>query len=143
VIAAVHAGWRGTLAGVVPRAVDALTALGSAAPDLRAALGPRIGACCFEVSADVAERFPEEDRAHAAAAPPSTSAGAVSRQLRAAGLAESSIRDVARASGLDACTAGDAARWFSHRRDRGRTGRAWGILAARPAPPQQADERPV
>jgi len=143
VIAAVHAGWRGTLAGVVPRAVDALTALGSAAPDLRAALGPRIGACCFEVSGDVAERFPEEDRAHAAGRTTVDLAGAVARQLRAAGLAESSIRDVARDSGLDACTAHDAARWFSHRRDRGRTGRAWGILAARPAPPQQADERPV
>ena len=42
VIAAVHAGWRGTLAGVVPRAVETLATLGSAAPDLRAALGPRM-----------------------------------------------------------------------------------------------------
>jgi len=140
-IAAAHAGWRGTLAGVVPRAVDALTALGSAVPDLRAALGPRIGPCCFEVSADVAERFPPEDRVREDGRITIDLARAVRRQLRAAGLDAASIRDLA--DDLGACTAHDPATYFSHRRDRGRTGRAWGILAARPAAPAMADERPV
>jgi YfiH family protein len=142
-IAAAHAGWRGTLAGVVPRAVDALTALGSAAPDLRAALGPRIGPCCFEVSPDVAERFAPEDVRLDGDRVTVDFAAAVTRQLRAAGLREGSIRDLARDLDGGACTADDPARWFSHRRDRGRTGRAWGILAARPAPPPGAHERPV
>jgi len=143
VIAAAHAGWRGTLAGVVPRAVDAMTALGAAAPDLRAALGPRIGACCFEVSADVAERFPADHVVHEDGRTTVDLAQAVTRQLRVMGLSESSIRDVAVDAGIHTCTAGDPERWFSHRRDKGRTGRAWGILAARPAPPAQAHEQAV
>ena len=143
VIAAAHAGWRGTLAGVVPRAVEALTTLGSTPTNLRAALGPRIGACCFEVSADVAERFPPEHVVHENGRTTVDLAQAVTRQLRGLGLAESSIRDVARVAGIHACTAGDPERWFSHRRDRGRTGRAWGILTARPAPPAQAHEEAV
>ncbi len=50
-VAAVHAGWRGVVAGVVPAAVAAL----GPAPSLVAAVGPCIGACCFEVGLDVAE----------------------------------------------------------------------------------------
>ena len=64
VIAAVHAGWRGTLAGVVPHAVDALTAFGSAAPDLRAALGPRSGLLLRGLGRR-RRALPEEDRTHA------------------------------------------------------------------------------
>jgi YfiH family protein len=142
-IAAAHAGWRGTLAGVVPRAVSALTALGSDARDLRAALGPRIGACCFEVSADVAERFPAEDRRESGPRITIDLAGAVTRQLQSAGLAAASIRDLGRDLEGGACTAGDAANYFSHRRDQGRTGRSWGIVSARPAAPAQAHERAV
>ncbi len=53
-VGAVHAGWKGTALGVVSRAVKAMTAeFGSAAEDIRAALGPSIGACCFETDADV------------------------------------------------------------------------------------------
>ncbi len=46
--AAVHVGWRGLAAGVVPRAVDALRALGASA--VVAGMGPCIGACCYEFS---------------------------------------------------------------------------------------------
>src|SRR5207253_8223711 len=55
--AAVHAGWRGTVAGIAKSAVAALVALGAAPHELRAALGPSIGPCCFEVKEDVAEPF--------------------------------------------------------------------------------------
>ena len=48
-VAAAHAGWRGTAAGVAARAVAALVARGSRPEDLVAALGPGIGACCYEV----------------------------------------------------------------------------------------------
>jgi copper oxidase (laccase) domain-containing protein len=51
-----HAGWRGAAAGVVAATVAALDKL-KAAP-LRAAVGPGIGPCCFEVGSEVAERFP-------------------------------------------------------------------------------------
>ncbi len=48
-VAAVHAGWRGTVAGVVERAVAALGDRYGARPDsLQAAIGPAIGRCCYE-----------------------------------------------------------------------------------------------
>jgi polyphenol oxidase len=55
--AAVHAGWRGTLAGIVREAVASARAAGVAAAQLQAALGPSIGPCCYEVSAELAGDF--------------------------------------------------------------------------------------
>ena len=57
-VAAVHAGWRGTAAGAVKAAVDALGAqYGSEPPDLVAAIGPSIGPCCYEVSPELRGHF--------------------------------------------------------------------------------------
>jgi len=56
-LAAVHAGWRGTVQAVSRAAVLALRAEGSAAADLVVAIGPSIGPCCYEVDAPVIERF--------------------------------------------------------------------------------------
>ena len=57
-VAAVHAGWRGTAAGAVMVAVDALTArYGTRAGDVIAAVGPSIGPCCYEVGPDLATQF--------------------------------------------------------------------------------------
>ena len=52
-VAAVHAGWRGVAAGVVGRAVEALTAVGVEPHGLVAAIGPAIGVCCYRVGAEV------------------------------------------------------------------------------------------
>ena len=106
-LALVHAGWRGLADGVVENAV---AALGGA---VAAVVGPGIGACCYEVGAEVAERFGEHGRAldlraHA------------ERALQRAG-----VEHVAQ---IDLCTSCDAERFFSHRRDRGLTGRQ-GALA--------------
>jgi len=61
VVAAVHAGWRGTLAGIVPSAIHAFSErFGIAAADVHAALGPSIGGCCYEVERDIAQRFADE-----------------------------------------------------------------------------------
>lgn len=58
VVAAVHAGWRGSLAGIVPRAVATFRErFGVPPPEIRAALGPSIGGCCYEVERDIAEKF--------------------------------------------------------------------------------------
>ena len=57
-VAAVHAGWRGTLAGIVAEAVATLRdRLGVAPGELHAALGPAIGPCCFELERHIAARF--------------------------------------------------------------------------------------
>ncbi len=54
-----HAGWRGTAAGIVGKAVDALaTATGDSPRNMKAWIGPCIGPCCYEVGRDVADRFP-------------------------------------------------------------------------------------
>lgn len=59
-VAVVHAGWRGAASGVVAAARQALAQVG--VEPCRAAVGPGIGSCCFEVGAEVAQRF--ESTAH-------------------------------------------------------------------------------
>ncbi|MEI6428699.1 MAG: peptidoglycan editing factor PgeF [Pseudanabaena sp. ELA607] len=53
-VAAVHAGWRGTAAGIVPEAVQLFTQQGSRLEDLRVALGPAISGGCYQVNQAVA-----------------------------------------------------------------------------------------
>jgi YfiH family protein len=132
--AAVHAGWRGTLAGVLPAAVRALGEhFGARAADLRVALGPAIGPCCFEVGGEVVEAFE-------AGLPDARAAGVI---LEAAAGGKPHI-DLKRANRLllervgvapdsiDAgpeCTSCEEARFFSYRRDQGRTGQHLGFIA--------------
>lgn len=53
VIAAVHAGWRGTALGIVERAVEQMRSFGCNPAEIRAAVGPGISQCCFETDEDV------------------------------------------------------------------------------------------
>lgn len=55
--AVVHAGWRGTIAGIAGEAVGAARAAGIDPAELLAALGPSIGPCCYEVSPELGEEF--------------------------------------------------------------------------------------
>jgi YfiH family protein len=114
-VAAVHAGWRGTAQAIVAKAVGALAArFGSDPRDMQAAIGPAIGACCYEVGPEVAGQFkslfPEsagrEERAHL------DLPEANRRQLLSAGV----LPDRIYLSGL--CTACLAGEFFSWRRDR-------------------------
>jgi YfiH family protein len=110
-----HAGWRGLLAGIVATGVRAL-----GARRLAAAIGPSIGPCCYEVGDEVATPFREafgEDVVRDGKLDLWTSA---ERALRAAG-----VEHVER---FDLCTACSAERFFSHRRDHGKTGRQ-GVIA--------------
>ncbi len=56
-VAAIHAGWRGAAAGVVARALEVIA--DHRLEPARAAIGPAIGPCCYEVGDEVADRFPE------------------------------------------------------------------------------------
>ena len=56
-VAAVHAGWRGTAAGIVCVAVEKLVELGACRERIRGAIGPAIGACCYEVREDFYQAF--------------------------------------------------------------------------------------
>ena len=55
VVAAVHAGWRGTAVGVVSAALEMMREAMPVAGPLRAALGPAIGSCCYQVGEEVVE----------------------------------------------------------------------------------------
>lgn len=57
VVAAVHAGWRGTIARIAALTLDALRTQGQDPARFRAVIGPSIGPCCYEVSPDLLERF--------------------------------------------------------------------------------------
>jgi hypothetical protein len=58
--AAVHAGWRGTSASIVMKAIAQLQSeYGSRPEDLRCAIGPAANTCCYEVGSEVIERFKE------------------------------------------------------------------------------------
>lgn len=59
VIGAAHAGWRGTVGGVARNVITRMVELGSQPGDIRVALGPSIGACCFEVGPEVVAEFRE------------------------------------------------------------------------------------
>ena len=111
-LALVHAGWRGMAAGVLSAAAAALGKLGRLTT---AVVGPSIGPCCFSVSDDVGAlleaRYPgvwHDGRADlwACAAQELTAVGLTATEIVAARL----------------CTSCDR-RFFSHRRDQGRTGR--------------------
>ena len=50
---AVHCGWRSAAGDILKNAVDAMCSLGAEVQDIRAAIGPSIGSCCFETDDDV------------------------------------------------------------------------------------------
>ena len=52
-IGAIHCGWRSAVGDILKNAVDAMASLGTEVQDIRAAIGPSIGACCFEPDDDV------------------------------------------------------------------------------------------
>ncbi len=64
-VAAIHAGWRGLLGGVIATTVARLSSLGSRPEDVRAAVGPRIGAGSYEVGPELARAFEAADPAYA------------------------------------------------------------------------------
>jgi polyphenol oxidase len=92
-VALVHAGWRGTAAGIAARAVEAMaSAYGSAPAGLVAGVGPGICGACYEVGDEVAERFePTHLRPSPAGRHLLDLAAANRAQLEAAGLCPSRI----------------------------------------------------
>jgi YfiH family protein len=122
--AAAHAGWRGTIAGVLRATVRALEAdFGSRPADLCAALGPSIGPCCFEVGPEVSALFPASVIRPGPGKPHVDLRAHQRRQLVELGL------DPAHIDALDACTRCDpAGRFFSYRRDQTRTGMHLGFV---------------
>ena len=110
-VAAVHAGWRGTVARIAAETVNTLVRNGADPDRMVAAIGPSIGGCCFEVGPEVAVEFGVSGR---------TCIDLIAKnraQLENAGL---------RAANIDAgelCTVCGGSEFHSWRRDRDRSGR--------------------
>jgi YfiH family protein len=120
---AVHAGWRGVVAGIVPAAVASLAARGIAPSGVVAAIGPAIGPCCYEVGRDVADRaVAAAEGARGIASPEAGKVlldlpGAVRAQLVRAGIPPDSVH------AAPWCTRCRADLFFSYRRDGAGAGR--------------------
>jgi hypothetical protein len=108
-----HAGWRGTALGVARRTVEALGELAEGDVDgVRAAVGPSIGPCCFEVGMEVVAEFPEVDGAISAGprGRPHLDLWELNRRgLVAAGVARENVE----VAGV--CTRCNPETYFSHR----------------------------
>ena len=87
IVAAVHCGWRGTVAGIARKALRQMVKLGARTERVVATMGPHICPECFEVGEDVALQFPEEAVVRMQGQKPHVSlATAVTMQLQAEGV---------------------------------------------------------
>jgi YfiH family protein len=107
-VAAVHAGWRGTSAGVVR---EALRQMSADPNNVRAAIGPGIGECCYYVGTEVARLFGHTDARRI------DLAAANRQQLLSAGVRAEHVELIAQ------CTCCDAGNFHSFRRDKEQAGR--------------------
>lgn len=136
-VAAVHAGWRGTLAEIVPHALERMKReYGTRPADVRAAVGPAAGVCCYEVGAEVIEAFGQKfgDDATSLFVPTRAAHARVDlhlanqRQLTEAGVAPERIHLP------PLCTMCRTDLFFSYRREKqlqGRTGRLLAVIGKR------------
>lgn len=135
-IGAVHAGWRGTVASVLPAALEALRTRGADLERIRVGMGPCIGPCCFEVGDEVVEAIVRADPGGAGAVMRSPGARAkvdlallLRRQALRAGVPDGNIA----AASLCTVCRGDLLE--SYRRSGGRPGRMIAFVAWRSDPP--------
>ena len=129
-VAAVHAGWRGILAGVLPAAVTELAKLTTGSPRLLAAVGPCVSTDAFEVGPEVVAGFvvyfgpnaPVHQNNHKHHI---DLRQAVLLQLQGCGISPESI-DL-----TDCCTFASSDEFFSHRRDGMLTGRMAAVIGCK------------
>lgn len=129
VIAAIHAGWRGTVESITAKTVDKMKELFSTNPtDIIAAIGPSIGVCCYEIGIEVEDTANE--KLHYAnqlfvKEGDKTSFDlwkANKMQLRECGVPQSSIDN------LRICSKCNHTMFFSSRADKGNTGRMGSVI---------------
>jgi len=125
VVAAIHAGWKGTQAQIVTKTVQKMTEVfGSNPKDILAGIAPSIGSCCYEVGEDVAGHFFKSPEAF-------TKQGEKymlnlpylnQQQLLDAGVEKANIEM------SSICTACEVERFFSYRKEKGCSGRFMSMI---------------
>jgi YfiH family protein len=134
VIAAVHAGWQGTAAGLVSKTIAGMKSVFGCNPDtIQAAIGPCIGKCCYEVDEPVRKAFTQSSIAWETISEPGTEgkyrldlSSANRTLLQQAGLPTEAILV------SDVCVCCVKESFFSYRRDNGETGRQMGFIMLKP-----------
>jgi YfiH family protein len=137
-VGAFHAGWRGTVARIVEEGVATMAReFGSKPEEMIAAVGPSIGPCCFEVGEEVRAEFEhafpyaQELLRQAEGAKPAVDLWEANRrQLLAAGLRPAAIT-VLKECTVCSRTPQGRRKYFSHRAERGITGRMLNIIGVR------------
>src|SRR3954452_21304202 len=110
-VAALHCGWRPLAGGIIDEGIRALREVGASGP-ITAAIGPGARGCCYEVGPEVHAHFERYDARR-------------QNNLDLAAVAREALRDH-EVIDVELCTICDA-RFFSHRRDQGVTGRQAGV----------------
>jgi YfiH family protein len=135
-VAAVHAGWRGTLKQIARNALRFMQAeFGSRPRECVAVVGPSIRGCCYEVGAEVVEAFAKEFGYAAALFRQPPPHRATHKQTQLLDLAQA-CRQQLLDEGLfpeniltdGPCTSCQIDQFFSHRAEAGRTGRMLGVI---------------
>jgi YfiH family protein len=132
-VAAVHAGWRGLARGVIPRAVAALRQALPPSADLRAVVGPCIGACCYEIDEPVVVAMQPRFGAELGGAARGHGDGHALLDLALlarADLLREGVSPEVIGGFPAACTRCDPDRFHSYRRDGARAGRLLHWIAA-------------
>jgi hypothetical protein len=136
VVAAFHAGWRGTVAQIVERGIATMQEeYGSQARDMVAAIGPSIGPCCYTVGEAVRSEFVRQFGYAKELFVCPTDSGEVRlnlweanrRQLLDSGLAEASIAMIGECTACALSESGTR-RYFSHRAEHGVAGRMLNVV---------------
>jgi len=117
VIAAAHAGWKGTAKNIVQKTVSAMVELGASVQNIHAYIGPSIGECCYEVGADTANACGCHGKT-------SLELKEINRaQLLTSGINEQNIEQ------SHLCTSCDNEHFFSYRRENGCKGRFMSVIS--------------
>ena len=126
VVAAVHAGWRSVVKGILEKVIQLLNDQFNSRPaNILCAVGPGIRNCCYEVRQDVWKIFPEDVIVRRDDKCFLDLPRAIRIRLLNLGINENHLDD----SGL--CTSCRVDLFFSHRRDRGQTGRMMAAIYLR------------
>ena len=119
VVAAIHAGWRGAVAGIVRKTIALMESrFGSAPEHLRVSIGPSVGTCCYEVDEPVLDRlrqeFPDWERVvrdHRSGKAHLDLKSLIKEQAQATGVSPESI------TAVNLCTMCHEELFFSYRRE--------------------------
>jgi len=135
-VAAIHAGWRGTLRQIARKTVEQLqVSFGCAPRNLKIAVGPSIRLCCYEVGREVKEAFQRElDDVDRFFKETDAARGKFHLDLKAANceqLKSIGVLDENISTSTD-CTVCHPEKYFSHRREDGKTGRMMALVAIAP-----------